>query len=94
MAKSFKDKPNTAVFTTKFVMYESHLITYVAHDSEDGTWQFLSDDEIPNMQEMAMLVTLTQVLKVDPTLLELADLPLGYCATRESASDKWKTEKL
>jgi hypothetical protein len=92
--KTFKDKPNTLVFTTKFVMHENKLITYAAHDKEDGAWQFLSDDEIPNMQEMAMLVTLAQILKVDTTLSEIADLPLGYCASRENAADKWKTEKL
>jgi hypothetical protein len=41
-----------------------------------------------------MLVTLAQILKVDTTLSEIADLPLGYCASRENAADKWKTEKL
>jgi hypothetical protein len=94
MAKTFKDKPNTAVFTTKFVMYEQHLITYVAHDNEDGAWQFLSDDEILNMQETAMLVSLAQILKVDNSLYDLADLPLGYCATRNALTEKWVIEKL
>ncbi len=94
MAKSFRDKPNTAVFTTKFVMNESKLITYVAHDQEDGAWQFLSDDEILNMQESAMLVSLAQILKVDNTLYDLADLPLGYCATRNALNEKWVIEKI
>lgn len=33
--KSFQDAPNTAVFTTCYVVKEKHLITEVYHD-EDG----------------------------------------------------------
>jgi hypothetical protein len=92
--KAFKAPKDTLVFTTKFVMHEQKLITYVAHDKEDGGWQFLSDDEIPNMQDSAMLVTLAQIIKVDPTLLEVSDLPLGYCAIRAALGDSWKIEKI
>ncbi len=92
--KAFREKADTLVFTTKFVMYEGKLITYAAHDKADGAWQFLSDDEIPNMQDFAMLVTLAQILKVDNTILDLADLPLGSCALRTNVGDKWKIEKM
>ena len=87
--KEFKDPPNTAVFTTKFVIKNNRAITYVAHDEDDGAWQFFSDDEFDIYEDVAMLVGLYEIVGHDPTLLELADLPLGQYATRKNKNDKW-----
>ena len=91
--KKFKDSLNTAVFTTKFVVEDRKLITYVAHDEDDGAWQFLSSDDTDDLMKVAMLVGLGEIIKIDKTILELADLPYGYFATRNSITDQWLISK-
>ena len=81
ISKRFKDPLNTVVFTTKFVIRESKTITSVWHYEDDTTWQFSSDDEYENFESVAMIVTLGQVISKDKSILEIADLPLGYVAT-------------
>ena len=89
-SKSFTEKPNTVVVTTKFVMKENKTITYVSHDIEDETWQFWSDDSYDDYREVVMLVALKNVIESDKTLLEISDLPLGCIATRKDKNDIWK----
>ncbi|MGK4568190.1 immunity protein Imm33 domain-containing protein [Flavobacterium sp. 3HN19-14] len=92
--KRFSDSPKTAIFTTKFVVIDKKEITYVSHDKEDGAWQFFSDDKFENFEEVAKVISLEEILKIDPTLFKLADLPLGYIATRKNIKSEWKIEKI
>ena len=87
--KQFEDSLNTAVFSTTFVVKEKKLITYIAHDEDDGAWQFLSNDEVDDLMKAAMLVGLETIIEIDKTVLEVADLPYGYFATRNSIKDQW-----
>ncbi|WP_250431003.1 immunity protein Imm33 domain-containing protein [Pontibacter ruber] len=91
--KKFKEPLNTAVFTTKFVIEESKPITYVMHDSDDGAWQFFSDDEFEDFESIAKIVGLGEIIKMDKSILELADMPEGYYAYRESVNSKWVIQK-
>ena len=91
--KSFDDGLDTAVFTTTFVMLDKREIVYVTHDSEDGAWQFFSDDNLENVEDYAMVVGLRELIKMDETILNIADLPLGYFATRKSINDTWTIGK-
>lgn len=92
--KKFSDNPTTAVFTTKFVIEDKHDITYVTHELEDGAWQFFSNDNFENFEEVAKVVGLQQIIDIDNTVLDLADLPLGYSATRNDKTEKWKIHKI
>ena len=92
--KKFKDSLNTAVFTTKFVIVDKKDITIVRHEPEDGAWTFFSADEYKNYEEVAKVVGLGEIIKIDSTILEIADLPVGYYASRKSKNDKWNVEKL
>jgi hypothetical protein len=65
----------------------------VAHDEEDGAWQFLSSDEFENFEDVAMIVGLGEIVSIDPSLLEIADMPVGHYAIRETANDKWIIRK-
>jgi hypothetical protein len=56
------------------IAIDGHPILRVNHDIEDGGWQFL-EWGTPSMKD-AMLVCLKNVVASDPTILELADLPL------------------
>ncbi|HEV7349856.1 immunity protein Imm33 domain-containing protein [Telluribacter sp.] len=87
--KNFKEADNTAVFTTKYVIKDKKPITYVTHEEEDGAWQFFSSDEFENFEEVAMIVGLVEIVSIDSSLLELADMPVGHYAIRETANDKW-----
>ncbi len=58
----------TAAFTTKFVLEDNKVITYVTHDIEDGAWQFFSDDEFENFESVAKIVGLNEIMDKDPTL--------------------------
>jgi len=93
MTKYFKEPDNTAVFTTSFVIIDKKDITLVEHDEADGAWQFLSDDKFDDFTKVAKLVGLGGIVKLDSTLLELADMPTGYFAHRASKADKWVIEK-
>ena len=87
--RNFKEPMNTAVFTTKYVLEERKPITYVTHDSDDGAWQFFSNDEFDDFESVAKIVGLGEILEMDSSILELADMPEGYYAYRESLSEKW-----
>jgi hypothetical protein len=89
-----KKQKDVLVLTTKFVVIDQHLITYAAIDAVDGTWQFLSDDEIVNMQESALMVKMSEVVKLDASLESLLDMKKGYCASRTSIDDNWLIEKM
>ena len=91
--KKFKDGLNTAVFTTKFVVYDKKEITYVYHYLEDGAWQFSSDDNFDYYEEIALILSLDEIIQLDRSVLEVADLPLGFVATRKSKADCWTITK-
>jgi hypothetical protein len=86
----FADPPNVAVFTVRQIMIDGHPILRVTHDSDDGAWQFLPW-ETPSMDD-AMLVCLKEVAQLDPSIVELANLPLGWRAIRRSTADPWTRE--
>jgi hypothetical protein len=86
--KVFQESDKTSVFTTRYVIRDKRPITYVTHE-EDGTWQFFSSDEFENFEEIAMIVGLGEIVALDPSLLELADMPVGHYAIRETANAKW-----
>ena len=85
----FEDLENVAVFTTKRVIFDGQPILYVFHDEEDGGWQFLDDG--PNDADAAALVSLKHITIKDPTLLNLAKLPIGWYAWRTTPEEAWQT---
>ena len=91
--KEFKDPPNTAVYTTKFVVDDKKTITYVTHDADDGAWQFFSEDNFENFEDVAKIIGLQEVVAMDSTVLDLADMPVGHYATRKDKNDKWTIYK-
>lgn len=84
----FDDPPNCATFTTPQVMHSGLPILLVAHDADDGYWQFLHGD-VSDADE-PMLVALREVFNRDSTLAEIASLPLGWQATRDFAGGPWR----
>ena len=85
---------NTAVFTTKFVLQDKKTITLVSHETEDGAWQFFSDDFFDNFEDVVKIVGLSEIFELDSSLIELLDMPAGYSATRKGKHDKWNIVKI
>ena len=83
----FEDPPNTASITTRQVL-DGAPILRVAHDADDGAWQFLcgtTDDPAD-----ARVVGLGRMYGRDPSLGTLADLPEGWRAWRTSPTHPWE----
>jgi hypothetical protein len=68
-------------------MLHHQTVCRVCHDN-DGTWQLLSGG--PVTMADAMIVSLKEAVATDRSLLELADLPLGWIAIRENPQSPWQ----
>jgi hypothetical protein len=62
-------------------------ILLVTHDMADGGWQFLCGSTDKAIETRA--VELGTVVEKDPSLRELADLPVGWRAWRSSPREPW-----
>ena len=80
--------PNAAVVTVQDIVNNGAPVLYVSHDIEDHGWQFLGLGEFD--MEDAMLVGLSQIVKLDPSIEQLADLPPGWYAWRNSPDEPWQ----
>ncbi len=84
----FADPPNVATITTRQVIEEGYPIRLVTHDEDDGGWQVLCGTT--SAPKDAMVVLLAEVYARDSSIGELADLPLGWKAWRESPDAPWQ----
>jgi hypothetical protein len=84
----FTDPPSVAAIVDRRVMNGEAFIAVVSHDSDDGAWQFLSN--LPMTEADAAVVSLQWVTQVDPSVMDLADLPLGWRAWRNQKTAKWQ----
>lgn len=84
---AFPDPENLATFTVGPILAGERHILFVSHEVSDGSWQFLTGDEVGPGE--IMLVCLADVVKTDDTLTELSDLPLGWYAERRARGAPW-----
>lgn len=83
----FPDPPHTGVYLSKTVHNGIEPVTYVSHDVEDGAWQFLGDSMTDGGDPV--ISCFHHPIDRDPSLTELADLPLGWYAEREGVEEPW-----
>jgi hypothetical protein len=84
---AFPDPPHTGAYLSRAVQQGAEPVTYVSHDADDGAWQFLGD----SMSESGgVLSCMHHPVDDDPSLKDLADLPLGWCAERDAAGKPWR----
>jgi hypothetical protein len=81
----FNEPKNLTIFTTRQWLEEQKPILRVIHDN-DGDWQFLTGDQIP---EDIKIVALEQLIKCDNTLNEVFDLEYGQEAERDFIGGQW-----
>lgn len=84
----FADSQNVAVVTLKQIISDGEPILHVTHDSDDGAWQFLGWDDAK--EEDARIVALSEIVQLDPSVQQLADLPLGWHAWRRARDEQWQ----
>lgn len=83
-----KEEPgNKSVLTTSYVLTAGSPVTFVLYD-EDGDWQLFGEDEVSD-DEDAYLVSVDEMLEMEPVLRKLPDLQPGQAATREIDSPRW-----
>jgi hypothetical protein len=92
MKKTFADDLNTAVFTTKFVLSFDSPILYAYHFDEDGAWQFSGSEEC--VDEDYRIITLEEMINIDSSILNIADLSFGYYAYRNDKASEWIVQKI
>lgn len=86
----------TAVVTSSFVTAEGMPVLEVFHeDDEEGgsLWQFHCGNGYCGMDRM-QLVRLDTVLRMDPTLLEIGHLEVGFVARRAARGSPWTIERI
>ena len=86
----FPDPPHTGVILSKTVNAGTEPVTFVSHDAEDGAWQLLGD----SMSEPGGVIScFHHPIDRDPSIAELADLPLGWYAERDKIGEPWVRRK-
>ena len=88
----FDDPPNVATYTTVNVLEGSDPILLVCHDADDGAWQFLCGKT--NNVKDARVIGLDCAVRLDPSLAQLADLPLGWHAWRGAPDEPWSRKAM
>jgi hypothetical protein len=77
------DQPrNCAVISLRQIVFGNAPILHVVHDEDDHGWQFLNLDDA--CEEGASVVSLEDIVKLDPTVLAVAHIPPGWRAWRKS----------
>jgi hypothetical protein len=87
----FHDAPGSVCITTKAVTSRRLPIVYALRSTDDEgelVWHFQCAEEFQMAD--AQLVRLSTIFAVDPSVSKLADLPMGYEATRDSPGDPWE----
>ena len=84
----FSDPPDLAVFTVSEVLDRQRPVLEVHHEIFDGSCQFLTGED--QDLESGRIVRLVEVVEKDPKLQQLCDLPLGWCAERETVDEPWR----
>jgi hypothetical protein len=90
----FKDPPNVAVIANRKIVDGRDWIAYVSHDLADGGWQFHNKEAAPAKVSDAAVVGLREIVQLDETIIELADLPPGWYAARKSKTSPWDRAKI
>ena len=85
----FNEPKNLTTYTTRQWLEENKPILRVVHD-DDGDWQFLTDDQMP---DDIRIIALEELIKSDSTLNEVFDLDYGEEAERDFIGAKWKRNK-
>ena len=89
--RAFPIPPEEMVITSEYVTVDRMPIVYVSreYDEEEGeVWQFHCGNGDFSMGKM-QIVRLSTILGFDASVLEVSDLPMGFCARRSHPDQPW-----
>lgn len=92
--KTFPVPLEEAVVTSIFVVDELREILEVSHQDDENAgslWQFHSGNGDYTMSKMR-LVQLSTILRIDPSVIDVADLQKGFVARHTARGEPWKIE--
>ncbi len=84
----FDQAENVAALTSKNVLEEGYPILRVIHYLDDHSWAFTCGTT--SKSEDGRVISMGEAVKLDPTITEIADLPPGWGASRETIGGFWK----
>ncbi len=84
----FDQERNVATLTTQQVARSGLPVLLVTHYADDHSWLFACGTT-NNMADY-LIVGMGEVVDLDETLLEVADLPPGWSATRTGIGGDWR----
>lgn len=86
---AFNEDPLLGTVTTAAVIAGAPILM-VSHDADDGGWQFLCGTT--NDPADGRIMHLAEIVAMDPTVTQVADLPLGWVAFRSALGAEWTRE--
>jgi len=88
----FDQPENCAAVTNKDIAFDGAPILHVCHDADDHGWQFIGlEDAHP---ENIALVCMAEIVKLDPSVKQVAHIPPGWYAWRRAVGAPWTIEEL
>jgi len=87
----FDQAPNVAAITSIHITKDGCPILLVTHYEDDHSWSFQSGK--PLIMADAQVVGMGEIIRLDATLFEIADLPPGWSANRETVGGEWHRYK-
>jgi hypothetical protein len=84
----FDPPKDCAAISLKSVVFGGKPILRVSHDADDHGWQFLDGEDVDSND--AAVVSMEEIVKLDASVLEIADLPPGFIAWRDTPTSPWK----
>ena len=73
--------------TMRQVLDRSEPILLVSHNADDHSWHFIGSTDASVAD--GRVVGLEEIVRLDPTVVELADLPPGWEALRDGLGTIW-----
>ncbi|MGI2870071.1 hypothetical protein [Vibrio alginolyticus] len=89
---NFDQDKNVAALITKQVVEQGLPILQVIHYSDDHSWAFMCGTT-SNTSD-TLVVSMEQAVSFDVSLYEIATMPPGCIASRNSVEEGWVCEKV
>ena len=90
-AMNWTDPLDPVAITTDLVAAKLKPILLVIHEAGHGGWQFMDGEDVTGQKPRVM--PKDELLKIDPTVNEVTDLPVDWEARRSSPSSQWVRKK-
>lgn len=84
----FEATPDTEVIVLERILFGNAPLRLVARDPDAGMWQFLDGEDVTESD--AVIAELGDLIDFDPSLEQLAVMPSGVHAWRETTDAPWQ----